>query len=237
MLLEVKQIDGYYGDTKVLEDMSLEINQGEIVALMGRNGMGKSTTFKCIINLIDSKQGQIFFKGKDITNMATHQIAKAGIGYVNENKEIFSNLTVLENLQMGIKHGKIEADALDPWSLERVSKHFPILGELSKNKGEELSGGEQQMLALARCLMGNPELMLVDEPTEGLAPIIVREVRDMLAEIKKTGVAIIVVDHNIKVALSLADRIYLMGKGYLGFHGTVAELEAQPDMKSKYLEV
>jgi branched-chain amino acid transport system ATP-binding protein len=214
------------------------VDQGKIVSLLGRNGMGKSTTLKSIMGLVKPRSGVIQFKGKDIAGHPSHQVARVGIGYVPEERAIFPTLSVLDNLLLGIKAGRAgKAGTLDTWSLERIYEHFPILKERTTSKGVHLSGGEQQMLTIARTLMGNPELFLVDEPTEGLAPLMVLEVRNVLAEINKVGVSILLVEHNLKVALSLANRIYLMGKAHIGFEGTKEELEAQPDVRAKYLEV
>jgi branched-chain amino acid transport system ATP-binding protein len=200
--------------------------------------MGKTTTMKSIMGLLKPRSGTIIFQGKNITGFAPYKVARAGIGYVPEERRIFPNLPVLDNLKMGIKHGKeFKSGGRNQWTFERIYKHFPFMKERSNQKGALLSGGEQQMLTIARTLMGNPELLMVDEPTEGLAPVMVEEVRDVLADINKTGVSILLIEHNLKVALYLADRVYLMGKAHLGFTGTVEELEAQPEIKAKYLEV
>jgi branched-chain amino acid transport system ATP-binding protein len=218
--------------------MSLAVDQGELVTLLGRNGMGKTTTLKSIIGLVKPKSGSIIYKGKDITGYPPYKVARAGIGFVLEDRRIFPNLSVLENLAMGIKGGKIDLKRNpDSWTVDKIFEHFPKLKERAFQKGKFLSGGEQQMLSISRGLMGNPELLMVDEPTEGLAPQLVKEVRDMLEDINKTGVSILFVEHNLKVAMSLADRIYLMGKAYLAFSGTVEELDARPDIREKYLEV
>ncbi len=238
MLLEVNDINTYYGASHVLQNMSLAIDEGELVALLGRNGMGKTTTLKSIIGLVKPKSGSIIYKGKDITGYPPYKVARAGIGFVLEDRRIFPNLSVLENLAMGIKGGKIDLKRNpDSWTVDRIFEHFPKLKERAFQKGKFLSGGEQQMLSISRGLMGNPELLMVDEPTEGLDPQLVKEVRDMLGEINKTGVSILFVEHNLKVAMSLADRICLMGKAFLAFSGTVEELDARPDIREKYLEV
>jgi branched-chain amino acid transport system ATP-binding protein len=238
MLLEVKDLNTYYGDSHVLQGMSLAVDQGELVALLGRNGMGKSTTLKSIIGLVKPRSGAIVYKGEDVAGYPPYKMARAGIGYVPEERRIFPNLSVLDNLAMGVKGGKIK-DPDDPnvWTVDRIFEHFPALKARQGSKGSLLSGGEQQMLAIGRSLMGNPELLMVDEPTEGLAPFLVKEVRDMLEDINKTGVSTLFVEHNLKVALSLAQRIYIMKKAKMAFTGTVEELEAQPEMKEKYLEV
>jgi branched-chain amino acid transport system ATP-binding protein len=238
MLLEIKDLNTYYGDSHALQDMSLDVQDGEIVALLGRNGMGKTTTMKSIMGLLKPKSGTVLFQGKDITGLAPYKVARAGIGYVPEERRIFPNLPVLDNLKMGIKHGKqFQSGGQNQWTFERIYNHFPFMKERQNQKGALLSGGEQQMLTIARTLMGNPVLLMVDEPTEGLAPVMVKEVRDVLADINKTGVSILLIEHNLKVALHLANRVYLMGKAHLGFTGTVEELEADPEIKAKYLEV
>jgi len=235
MLLEVKDLNTYYGESHVLQGISLALDQGEIVALLGRNGMGKSTTLKSLMGLVKPRSGEVLFRGSDIAGYPPYKVARAGIGYVPEERRIFASLSVLENLSMGVKAEKAGKD--NGWSLDRIFEHFPLLKKRSSSKGSHLSGGEQQMLAIGRTLMGNPELLLVDEPTEGLSPLLVKEVRDMVADINKAGVSILLVEHNLKVAMSLADRIYLMGKAHIGFTGNVQDLEAQPEIREKYLEV
>ncbi|MEE9417842.1 MAG: ABC transporter ATP-binding protein [Desulfatiglandaceae bacterium] len=235
MLLEVKDLNTYYGASHVLQGISLTLDQGEIVALLGRNGMGKSTTLKSIMGLVKPRSGEVIFRGKDIAGYPPYKVARVGIGYVPEERRIFPKLSVLENLSMGVKAEKAGKD--NGWSLDRIFEHFPLLKERSNSKGSHLSGGEQQMLAIGRTLMGNPELLMVDEPTEGLSPLLVKEVRDMVADINKAGVSILLVEHNLKVAMSLADRVYLMGKAHIGFAGDVQELEAKPEIREKYLEV
>ncbi len=238
MFLEVKDLNTYYGASHVLQGISLDVDNGEIVGLLGRNGMGKSTALKSIMGLVKPKSGTVTFDGKKITGFPPYKAARAGIGYVPEERRIFPNLPVVDNLFLGIKGGKIEnPDDPDVWTVERIFRHFPKLKERANQKGALLSGGEQQMLAIGRSLMGNPKLLLVDEPTEGLAPLLVKEVRDILEDINKAGVTILLVEHNLKVAMSLSDRLYLMGKAFLAFTGTVEELDAQPEIREKYLEV
>jgi branched-chain amino acid transport system ATP-binding protein len=238
MLLDVQGLNTYYGMSHVLQGISLTVERGEIVALLGRNGMGKSTTLKSIMGLVKPKSGSVIFNGKNITAYPPYKVARAGIGYVPEERRIFPNLSVLDNLDIGVKGGKI-ADPNDPnaWTVGRIFHHFHMLKERAQQKGRFLSGGEQQMLTIGRSLMGNPDLLLVDEPTEGLAPLLVKEVRDILEGINKAGVSILLVEHNIKVAMSLANRVYLMGKAHIGFAGTVEELQAHPEAREKYLEV
>ena len=238
MLLEVKDLNTFYGTSHVLQGISLNVEKGELVALLGRNGMGKSTTLKSIMGVVKPKSGSVIFNGKDVAGYPSYKTARSGIGYVPEERRIFPNLTVHQNLLMGIKGGKIRnPDDPDVWTEKRIFQHFPMLEKRAHQKGKFLSGGEQQMLTIGRSLMGNPDLLLVDEPTEGLAPLMVKEVRDVLAEINKAGVSILLVEHNLKVAMSLAHRLYLMGKAHVGFTGTVDELKANPEVKAKYLEV
>ncbi|MFP4572033.1 MAG: ABC transporter ATP-binding protein [Desulfobacterales bacterium] len=239
MLLEVKNLNTFYDLSHVIQDLSLGVNHGEIVALLGRNGMGKSTTLKSIMSLVKPHSGRVLYNGMDLTGVAPHKIARAGIGYIPEDRRIFPNLTVQENLIMGAKNqgSGDRTGTRGKWTLERIYETFPWMKERSAQHGQFLSGGEQQMLAIARALMGNPELLLVDEPTEGLAPLIVRQVKDVIKEINETGTTILLVEHNYKVAISLAHRVYLMGKACIGFEGSVQELESRPDIKSAYLEV
>ncbi|KGM44421.1 ABC transporter [Alkalispirochaeta odontotermitis] len=237
-MLKAEGLNTYYGESHVLQNMSVAVDEGEIVALLGRNGMGKSTTMKSIMGLVKPKSGTVLFRGTDITNLPPYKTAKAGIGYVPEERRIFPNLSVLDNLKMGIKHGAAaKSSSRRKWTLDRIFEHFPFMKARTHQKGALLSGGEQQMLSIGRTLMGNPELLMVDEPTEGLAPVTVKEVRDILKDINKAGVSILLVEHNLRVAMSLADRVYLMGKAHLGFTGTKAELDARPDIRAKYLEV
>lgn len=239
MLLEVKDLNTFYGESHVLQGLSLNVAKGELVALLGRNGMGKSTTLKTIMGLVKPKSGSVIFEGIDITGYPPYMAARAGIGYVPEDRRIFPELSVYDNLLLGIKGGKIK-NPNDPnvWTIDRIYSHFPKLAERCNQQGRFLSGGEQQMLAIGRSLMGNPRLLLVDEPTEGLAPIMVQEVRDILEEInKKAGVSILLVEHNLKVALSLAHRVYLMGKAHIGYEGSTQELKNNHEVRAKYLEV
>jgi branched-chain amino acid transport system ATP-binding protein len=238
MLLKVQELNTYYGMSHALQNISLTVEEGEIVALLGRNGMGKSTTLKSIMGLVKPKSGSVVFKGKDITGLLPYKVARAGIGYVPEERRIFPELTVVDNLNIGIKGGKaFNGSKGNKWTVDRIFLHFPKLKERAQSKGRFLSGGEQQMLTIGRSLMGNPDLLLVDEPTEGLAPLMVQEVRDILEEINKAGVSILLVEHNFKVAMSLANRVYLMGKAHVGFSGTKEDLDKNPEAREKYMEV
>ena len=238
MFLEVQELNTYYGMSHVLQGITLTVAKGELVALLGRNGMGKSTTLKSVMGLVKPKSGVVMFQERNITGFPPFKVARAGIGYVPEERRIFPTLSVVDNLEIGIKGGKI-ANPDDPkvWTIERIFKHFPMLEKRSGSQGRFLSGGEQQMLTIGRSLMGNPDLLLVDEPTEGLAPLMIREVQEVLGEINKMGVSILLVEHNIKVAMYLAHRLYLMGKAHIGFAGTPEELKAKPAIREKYLEV
>ncbi|MGZ3338148.1 MAG: ABC transporter ATP-binding protein [Reyranella sp.] len=237
-MLQIRDLNTYYGASHVLQGISLDVARGELVALLGRNGMGKSTTLKTVMGLVKGRSGSVIFDGREITGDAPYKVARAGIGYVPEERRIFPELSVLDNLFLGIKGGKIPNSG-DPnvWTIERIFQHFPRLQDRKDLKGRFLSGGEQQLLAIGRSLMGNPRLLLVDEPTEGLAPLMVKEVRNVLYEINQAGVSILLVEHNLKVALSLAHRVYLMGKAHIGFNGTVQELKEDRTAREKYLEV
>lgn len=233
MLLEVRDLHTFIGYSHVLQGVSLCVERGECVALLGRNGMGKSTTLKSIMGLVRPSSGSIIYKGEQLIGFPPYKVAQRGIGYVPEERRIFPTLTVIENLAMGSR-GKKGKGA---WSVQRVFAHFPPLEQRQESKGALLSGGEQQMLAIGRALMREPELLLVDEPTEGLSPLLVREVSDMLAAIKDSGVAILLVEHKLKVAMSLAERVYVMKKAEIAFSGTTKELAERPDIRERYLEV
>lgn len=237
MLLEVKDLNTHYGPSHVLQGIHLTIAEGELVALLGRNGMGKSTTLKSIMGMVKPTSGTVTFQGREIAGLPPYKVARAGIGYVPEERRIFPELSVLDNLLLGIKDGKIKNEN-DPnaWTIERIFHHFPKLAERTNQAGGRLSGGEQQMLSIGRSLMGNPKLLLVDEPTEGLSPIMVQEVRNVLADINKAGVSVLLVEHNLKVALSLAHRVYLMSKACIGCEASAVEVRDNHEIRAKYLE-
>jgi len=237
MLLDVTDLNTYYGESHALQDISLNVAEGEIVALLGRNGMGKSTTLKSIMGLLKPRSGRVTFEDRDLTGQRPHKVARAGIGYVPEERRIFPNLTVLDNLLIGVKREKIDTSDPNAWTVERVFKHFPFMKDRTHQKGGLLSGGEQQMLTIGRTLMGNPKLLMVDEPTEGLSPIMIKTVKTVLEEIGKSGISILLVEHNFKLATSLAKRVFIMGKAYIGFSGTTQELYSSPQIIEKYLEV
>jgi branched-chain amino acid transport system ATP-binding protein len=235
MLLEIKDLNTYYEESHILQGVSFHVDTGEIVCLLGRNGVGKSTTLRSIIGLVKPKSGEVLFKGQNMTGMPPHAIAKLGVGYVPEERRIFSTLTVRENLLMGIKSGQKENEA--GWTIEKVYKYFPTLQTRDKQKGGHLSGGEQQMLTIARTLMGNPEVVLIDEPTEGLAPRIVKTVEQVIQDIHQHDIPILLVEQNMRVALRLAARIYVISKGKIVFHGTSQELKEAHEVRERYLEV
>lgn len=235
MLLEIKELNTYYAESHILQGVSLNVDHGEIVCLLGRNGVGKSTTLKSIIGLVEPRSGEVFFMGRNIAGMPPYTIAKLGVGYVPEERRIFPPLTVRENLLMGIKPG--QKGNGDGWTVEKVYKYFPALHARDKQKGGHLSGGEQQMLTIARTLMGNPGVLLIDEPTEGLAPLIIETVEQVVMEIHRQGIPILLVEQNMRVALRLAGRIYVMSKGKIVFHGTCQELKDAHEIREKYLEV
>lgn len=234
MLLDVKETHTYYGKSHILHGVSMEVEKGEIVTLLGRNGVGKSTILKSIMGLVTPQNGSIQFKGQDIVGWKPHKICHLGVGYVPEDRRIFPKLTVRQNLQVGLKpKQKVE----NPWTIDKVYEFFPQLGERDNQKGGNLSGGEQQMLTIGRTLMGNPEILLVDEPTEGLAPLLVDMVVENLQSAREAGISILLVEHAMDVALGLADRTYVMSKGEIVFHGTGEELRENKEVRKKYLEI
>jgi len=235
-MLQVRNLHSYYGKSHILHGVNLELKEGEVVCLLGRNGVGKSTTMKSIMGIVKPAEGSILFQEKELIGKRPHEIARLGVGYVPEDRRIFRSLTVHENLIMGLKGGKAESQE-NKWTIERIYELFPRLAERKNNRGGHLSGGEQQMLTVARTLVGNPSLLLVDEPTEGLAPLIVRDVLNMLASVRDSGVTILMVEQNFKAAVKIANRFYVMGKGTIVFEGTTEELLAAHDIRKNYLEV
>jgi branched-chain amino acid transport system ATP-binding protein len=236
-MLEVRDIHSYYGKSHILHGVSLDLKEGELVCLLGRNGVGKSTTLKSIMGVVKPQQGSIKFHDQELAGLAPYEIARLGVGYVPEDRRIFRSLTVHENLLMGIKSGRKGNVGEGGWTVEKVYELFPRLEERKNNKGSHLSGGEQQMLTVVRTLMGNPRVILVDEPTEGLAPLIVKDVLDMLATVRKSGVTVLMVEQNFKAAIKVADRYYIMSKGQIVFAGNTEELLAAEEVRKNYLEV
>ncbi|MDB5509981.1 MAG: transporter ATP-binding protein [Hyphomicrobiales bacterium] len=233
-MLEVTDLHSYYGDAHVLQGVSLKVAPGEIVALLGRNGMGKTTTIRSIMNLRDPvvRSGDITFHGQRLNDLRPHDIAKRKIALVPQGRRLFPSLTVVEHLTM-LK----SASARDGWTVERVLATFPRLAERRQHRGNQLSGGERQMLAVGRALMIDPELVLMDEPSEGLAPVMVQHLEGVIASLRKEGLGILLVEQNLYSALALADRIYLIETGRIVHHGTAAELQADPASLQKYLGV
>ncbi len=233
MLLAVEDLHAHYGKSHILHGVSLGVDAGEIVCLLGRNGVGKSTTLKTIIGLVAPSQGRVTFKGASIAGMPPYRIARLGLGYVPEERRIFPTITVRENLLMGMKRAALNGG----WTLERVYGFFPRLREREHQRAGTLSGGEQQMLTIGRTLMGNPELVLVDEPTEGLAPMIVEQVERILGEIHRSGIPVLLVEQSMETALALAQRAYVMSKGQVVFSGSMRELQDNDGVRKQYLEV
>jgi branched-chain amino acid transport system ATP-binding protein len=231
MLLELDRVNAYYDKSHVLQDVSLEVGAGEVVALLGRNGSGRSTTCKAVMGLVAVKSGTIRFHGKPVTNRTPFAIAQAGIAFVPEDRRIFPNLTVGENLRLAALAGRKGA-----WTEKRVYEYFAVLGE-RKDKPAKLSGGEQQMLAIARALVANPDIILLDEPMEGLAPLIARNVEEVVRTIRSEGNTILLVEQNVHVAMSLSDRGYVLSNGRIVGSGTIAELRADEAMMQRYLAV
>jgi len=227
-MLQVNDIHSYYDKSHVLMGISLQVNAGELVTLLGRNGAGKSTTLKSILGIVAPKQGSIHFCGKEITGKESFQISRQGLCMVPEQRHIFGILTVEENLI-------ISQNKKSPWQITDVYRMFPRLKERRKNGGSNLSGGEQQMLAIARALVNNPKLLILDEPTEGLAPVIVQEIVNILKEIRKSGISILLVEQNISVCEELADKHYVLEQGQVVFSGSQAEFAASKEIKDRYL--
>lgn len=232
-MLEINDIHTWYGDSYVLQGVSLEVKDATVVALLGRNGMGKTTTIRSIMGLTPPRQGSISFNGQELGGLQPYQIARQGIGLVPQGRMIFPSLSVTENLTMAARTG----DKKDPWTLEKVYELFPALKERGKNKGNLLSGGEQQMLTIARALMTNPELIMLDEPSEGLAPILVQEVFRVIQRLKAAGQSILLVEQDFGMAMGVADYAYIMSKGSIVYGSTPAELVDNEKVKSTYLGV
>jgi branched-chain amino acid transport system ATP-binding protein len=233
-VLKVKEIDVFYGLSQALFKLSFEVKRGETLALLGRNGAGKSTTMKTIAGVNPTKMGSVELHGKRITGRSAHLIARAGIGYVPEDRQIFPDLSVDDNLTIAIKRG---ANGEDDWNLERVYDTLPLLGPLKDRLGGQLSGGEQQMLTVGRALMGNPDVLLLDEPSEGLAPIMVQKIGDLIETLHKLGKTIVLAEQNLHFCLGLADRAVVIDKGADVFCGTIHELNDNADIKQRYLSV
>ncbi len=231
-MLTVDQIHTYYGDSHVLQGVSLKVNEGQAVVLLGRNGMGKSTTINSIMGFVSPRQGRIILGDTNITHLPSYRIARLGVGLVPQGRSIFPTLTVQENLTLAARNSQG-----GKWTLDRVFETFPLLAARLKNLGSQLSGGEQQMLAIARALMTNPHLLLLDEPSEGLAPMIVAEIGRIIRQLGQAGLSILLVEQNLPLALEVADRVYVMSKGRIVFEGTPANLQEQSKVMRRYLGV
>ena len=228
MILEIKNVNTFYGLGHILHDLSLKIELGEVVAILGRNGAGKTTTLRSITGLTPPQAGEILYKGRDIAGLAAHRISRQGIALVPETRDIFSYLTVKENLSIARRKAS-------RWQMDAVLERFPSLKERMNNKGRELSGGEQEMLAIARALMSGPDLLLLDEPSQGLAPMVVSTVMDTIRELKKQHVSMLLVEQNAEMALQLADRVYVIDHGTVVFEGSPEELRNNEETTTTYL--
>lgn len=233
-LLSVKDLVTSYGLSTVLHGVSLSVKRGELIALLGRNGVGKSTTMRSIMGLTPPRAGSIQWKGKDIFRRAPHRNALDGLGYVPEDRRIFSDLSVWENLDIARLPAR---EGMAPWDEKRVFEFFPDLERFKDRAGGLLSGGQQQMLTIGRTLMGNPELLLLDEPSEGIAPIVVAQIREKIRELKHGGLSIMLAEQNLDFALALSDQVYVLEKGAVVFHGTPDELRERVDIQDRYLHV
>ena len=238
-ILRVASLEARYGAAQILFGVDLEIGAGEVVALMGRNGAGKSTTMKAIMGLIDRRDGDIVFLDQDISRMRPFEVARLGLGFVPEDRRIFSDLTVLENLDVGRRPARqgLDGKPMEAWTPERLFALFPNLAEARNRAAGRMSGGEQQMLTVARTLMGNPHAILLDEPSEGVAPVIVEQMVDMVLALKASGVSILLSEQNLPFAALVAERVYVLERGEIMFRGTMSELRADEAARRAYLEV
>lgn len=238
-MLAVENLSAWYGGARILYDLSFEVGRGEVVALMGRNGAGKSTTVKSIMGLVGQRKGTVRFNGEDISRLRAYEIARRGLGFTPEDRRIFSDLTVMENLDVGRQAPRVFADGTPApaWTPEKLFSLFPNLAEMPDRPGGRMSGGEQQMLTVARTLMGNPLLVLLDEPSEGVAPLIVEQMANTIVELKKEGLSILLSEQNIHFARLVADRVYVLEKGQIRWHGSMSQLMDNLDVQRAYLTV
>ncbi|MCX7370434.1 MAG: ABC transporter ATP-binding protein [Alphaproteobacteria bacterium] len=230
-VLEVEGLRAGYGPAEILFGVSLRLARGEVAALMGRNGAGKSTTLKAIMGLVPPRAGRVRFAGRDIAGLAAFRIARLGLGYVPEDRRIFTDLTVAENLEVGRR----SAEGRDPWTPERLFEVFPNLASMRHRRAAAMSGGEQQMLAIARTLMGNPEAVLLDEPSEGLAPVILELMAEAVLRMKREGIAVLLSEQNFDFAAAVADRAYVIERGEIRYEGSMAALDADPALRAQQL--
>ncbi|MFN4163965.1 MAG: ABC transporter ATP-binding protein [Ferrovibrio sp.] len=233
-MLTIEGLNTYYGRAHILADLALQANPGEVVVLLGRNGAGKSTTMKSVIGMVPAQSGSITFDGARVDRMPSHRIARLGLGYVPEERRIFTDLTVMENLAVGKQPPR---DGAPTWTPERLFELFPNLGRMKDRPGGRMSGGEQQMLTIARTLMGNPRLILLDEPSEGLAPVIVEQMAKTILQLKDEGLCVLLSEQNLHFAQMVADRAYIIEKGRIRYSGTMAELAANAAVREQYLSV
>lgn len=238
-MLTAENLSAWYGAARILYDLNFQVNRGEVVAMMGRNGAGKSTTIKTIMGLMARREGTVRFNGEDISNRKPFEIARRGLGFTPEDRRIFVDLTVMENLDVGRQPARYFADgrSAPSWTPEQLFRLFPNLAEMPDRLGGRMSGGEQQMLTVARTLMGNPLLVLLDEPSEGVAPLIVEQMANTILELKKQGLSILLSEQNIHFARLVSDRVYVLEKGQIHWQGSVAELDANPEVQRTYLTV
>jgi branched-chain amino acid transport system ATP-binding protein len=232
--LVAENINSYYGKSHILFDVNFTVNEGETLCLMGRNGAGKSTTFKTLVMDVLPKKGKVYFKGQDITGMKTFKIARLGLGLVPEDRKIFGPLTVKENLILGTSMGK---ERKGIWNLDLVYEFFPVLKDFQSRAGGTLSGGEQQMLTIARTLMGNPVVLLLDEPTEGLSPVMVKNLKDLVLKLKEVGTTILLSEQNIKFAMAVSDFVAIIDKGHIRYEADIETFKKDEDIKKQYLAV
>ena len=239
VLLQATGLSAWYGAAQILFDVGLNVRRGEVVALMGRNGAGKSTTLKTLIGMLDKRRGSVSFLGKDISKSEPHHAARMGLGFVPEDRRIFTDLTVTENLEVGRQAARRWPDGSEAplWTPQRLFTLFPNLGEMPGRAGGRMSGGEQQMLTVARTLMGNPYLVLLDEPSEGVAPVIVEQMAHMILELKAQGVSILLSEQNMHFAELVSDRAYVLEKGQIRYEGSMADLAANDEVRRAYLSV
>ena len=235
-MLEVRNLNAHYGRAQLLFDVSFTANAGEVLVLVGRNGAGKSTTMKAVMGLIADVSGDIRFDGQSIAGLTPHEIARRGLGYVPEDRRIFTDLTVAENLEVGRLPSRANVTDAPRWSVDRVCELFPKLLEMLDRPGGQMSGGEQQMLTIARTLMGNPKAVLLDEPSEGLAPIVVEHIARSVQALKREGLCVVLSEQNLNFARAVADRAVAIDRGTVKFSGSFAELEADPSVKNQYLK-
>ena len=233
-MIEVRDIDSFYGKAQILDNVGFSINAGEVVSILGRNGAGKTTTMKSIMQLVRPSTGSVKFNGTELVGLPPYKVAKMGLGYVPEERRIFTDLTILENLEVGRQPAR---EGVPEWTVDILFELFPNLSERRTNRGKALSGGEQQMLTIARTLMGNPTCLLLDEPSEGIAPVIVEQMAETIMRIKKQRLTVVLSEQNLHFARLVADRAIIIESGQKRFDGTFAELDAQPGIQEKYLSV